>query len=63
LCRLLAAHAEEASDKCNAHEPRFIMSLPGLGLSALAMSSGLVEQDQLPQEDFYLPFDIIGPSP
>src|SRR5262245_14078541 len=37
---LLEAHAAWASDERNAREPRRLMCLPGLGLSALALESG-----------------------
>jgi len=61
LRKLLAAHAEEAGDERNAREPRLLMSLPGLGLSALALALGLLEPDQLPAGDVYLPLEIIRP--
>jgi hypothetical protein len=55
----LATHAVEASDRQNTHEPRRLMYLPGLGLAALAVGTGLVERGQLPAGDVHLPLALM----
>jgi Immunity protein 49 len=61
LRRLLEAHTDDANDERNAREPRLLMSLPGLGLSALAVTSGLLELHELPADEIYLPLMVIRP--
>jgi hypothetical protein len=63
LRRLLAVHAAEAGEEGNAREPRRFLSLTGLGLSALAVASGVLSTDELPRGDVYLPVEVIEQIP
>jgi hypothetical protein len=48
LDALLVTHSLEAADIRHQREPRYFLSLPALGLAALATTSGLVAEPQLP---------------
>jgi hypothetical protein len=40
----------------------FFLSIPGLGLVALALHSGLVQREHVPSNSVYLPLDLIQSS-
>lgn len=62
LNRLLAAHAVEAAEPVHAREPRRFLSLPALGMAALAVQRDLIEPTQLPGESIYFPRDLLRNS-
>lgn len=55
----LAWHLRWARDEQNIDKADFFLCIPGLGLSKLALQRGLITIDDLPQNDVYLPLDLI----
>ncbi len=60
---LLTAHAAAASEAKRAPVPRYLMSLPALGLASLGTESGLLGRDRLPKDNAYLPLAMIPAHP
>ncbi len=56
---LLAWHRKMALRKVNLNNPDFFLSIAGLGLCALALRRGLVQRTHLPQDDVYLPVELL----
>jgi hypothetical protein len=56
---LLAWHRKMALRKANLNDPDFFLSIAGLGLCALALQRGVVQREQLPQDNVYLPVELI----
>jgi hypothetical protein len=61
LADLLAWHQKMALRKANLNNPDFFLSIAGLGLCALALQQGIVQREQLPHDNVYLPIDLIPP--
>jgi hypothetical protein len=59
LSDLLAWHQKMALRKTNLNNPEFFLSVAGLGLCALALHGGIVQREQLPGDNVYLPIDLI----
>jgi len=62
LDALLVTHGREAADIRHQREPRYFLSLPALGLAALAITSGLVAEPQLPTGYGYFAPQLIRPG-
>ncbi|MDQ4136265.1 MAG: Imm49 family immunity protein [Pseudomonadota bacterium] len=58
---LLSAHAATAGNPLNAREPRCLINLPALALAVLAIQSGVIDPDQVPTDDPYLPRTLLLP--
>jgi len=56
---LLAWHRMTATKKWNYNDHDYILCLPGLGLSALAIRRGLIARDRLPEGDEFFPLELI----
>ena len=44
----------------NKYEKQYYLCLPGVGLSAWAVRHGIVLLTQLPQDDVYLPLELVS---
>jgi hypothetical protein len=62
LSDLLTVHAAAASDPRSAREPRCLINLPALALTALAIQSALLDPDRVTADDPYLPRALL-PTP
>jgi hypothetical protein len=62
LDALLVTHGLEVADIRRQREPRYFLSLPALGLAALATTSGLVTDPQLPTGHSYFALQLIRPD-
>jgi len=60
LASLLVWHERQARSKRNRREVEFFLSIPGLGLSALALRRGVCTIAQFPQDNVFLPIALIG---
>jgi hypothetical protein len=56
---LLAWHRKEAPSKKNFRNPEFYICIPGLGLCRLAVQRQLCSATDLPQNDEFLPLELI----
>jgi hypothetical protein len=56
----LDAHAREAQKKVNHRVTDYFLCIPVLGLSALALSRGLLALPELPADDRYAPWTLIA---
>ena len=56
---LLAWHRKMAVRKANLNDPDFFLSIAGLGLCALALRQEVIQREQLPHDNVYLPVDLI----
>lgn len=59
LADLLTWHQKMATRKANLNDPDFFLSIAGLGLCALALQRGVVQREQLPHDNVYLPVELI----
>ena len=58
--RLLVWHAREHQHTEHRRDPAWLICVPGLALSTLARSRGLIQLGQLPDNNPYLPVALIG---
>lgn len=59
LDSLLSWHEKEAKKEENEKVPKYLMSIEGLGLSSLACINDVVNIDDLPQDNVYLPLTLL----
>ena len=57
---LLTWHTNEAHAEKNKYEKQYYLCLPAVGLSSWAVRHGLVSLAQLPQDDVYLPLELVS---